>query len=291
MSGIEWDELVKPAVYVWELVLSAVVAFGTADKLLYTSSGRTRCALNDSVATCSMVISISAICLIGVLCVLWRRLVSAFADEAFPKVDESGLCILLAVGWLVVAAVISANVALPASDGPSAFRATRDVVTTFAWLNCVSFIVSAALAAYKPEDSEVDEAHLEYQSLQRSASQDQRSTAESVAHFDGTAADSMLLGDGGQAAEFDARLESAGLRKVDSVSNPFVEIRAAGSSAPAGCVAGEGGIGASLGFDDDSAWGLPRRRKPLAANADTAARAAETEAQPPHPPPTTPWYK
>lgn len=209
MSQIEWDELVKPAIYVLELILGAVVTFSTADTLLYTSpttSSIARCALNDSVPTCAAVISVGSVCLLGGLYVLWRRLTAAFEADYFQKVDESGFCALLSVGWLIVASIISANLTLPADDS-ARFRSTRNVNTAFSWINAVAHAFSAVLAAYKPfEDMMAQETHLEYVPEEDSGSGERDNL---------TSAD--LLFDSGHSGERDEKLEEVGLRKF----NPF----------------------------------------------------------------------
>jgi hypothetical protein len=261
--SLEWDELVKPAIYAWELVLSSVVAFGTADKLLYSAgAGGTRCALNDSVATCSVVIAIGSLCFLGAAFTLWRRLLAAFTNDVFPKVDESGMCGLLAVGWLVVASVVSSNLSLPESAGRSEFKTMRDVVVAFSWMNFVSFVGSAALAAYKPEGAEAGEAHLEYQNIEDEWSPSLPSRGCSAPNADDEGVDLTLRGGGVASMERDERLELAGLRRVDGIPNPFDARPPSDGDVKPSAWTEAARNAASPSVVDQTDLGFPRRRRP-----------------------------
>jgi hypothetical protein len=147
--AVEWNALVKPIVYVWELVLTSVVTFGTADQLLYHSAATnsTRCAFNDSIATCAFTISAGALCLLGALAVLWRRLLAAFTDAPFHHDDESVACALLSLGWFIIACVVSSNYSLTQAAVKANLRTMATVVAAFAWLSCIFYLGSAGLFA------------------------------------------------------------------------------------------------------------------------------------------------
>jgi hypothetical protein len=150
--AVEWNKLVKPVIYVWELVLTSVVTFGTADKLLFYSqkTGKTSCALNDSIGTCAFTVAAGSICIISALSVLWRRLVAAFTDSSFNNDDESVACALLSFAWFIIAIVITANISLSSTSNPETFRVMRNVVAAFAWLSSIAYFCSAGLAYIVP---------------------------------------------------------------------------------------------------------------------------------------------
>jgi hypothetical protein len=152
VMAVEWNKLVKPVIYVWELVLTSVVTFGTADKLLFYSqkTGKTSCALNDSIGTCAFTVAAGSICLIGAISVLWRRLIAAFTDSSFNNDDESVACALLSFGWFIIASVITANISLPSTSNPETFRVMRNVVASFAWFSSIAYFCSAGLAYIVP---------------------------------------------------------------------------------------------------------------------------------------------
>lgn len=251
---VDWDCLVKPMVYAWELVLSAVVVIGTADKLLYTptSGGGVRCALDDSIATCSAVIIIGGLLLLGAVGVLWRRLVAAFSDETFPGIDESGLCGILALGWLIVAAIITKNIAIRDKTAADTLTTMRNVIVTFAWLNFVSFIASALLAAYKPDVE--DQVGFSYNNLQQQLHRDEilnppEDTGALIGHPVGNQAIEPAIVHPN--AEHDEYLESLHLRKADMPSTPFAEAVGVDADVETSVRARDAEI---------ASWGRPRRR-------------------------------
>jgi hypothetical protein len=150
---IDWNALVKPIVFVAELILAAVVAFGTADQLIFVSvDGTTHCALDNSMAACASVIAIGSVCFLGAMAVLWRRLLAVFASDFFAGVDEAVACCLISIGWLVVASIITHNFAiapeLPVTSQHEDIIMMRNTITAFAWLNTVLYSGSAFLALF-----------------------------------------------------------------------------------------------------------------------------------------------
>lgn len=251
--SIDWDGLVKPLVYVLELVLGAVIVIGTADKLLYTppDGGGARCALGDSIATCSVVIVIGGLLLLGTFGVLWRRVVAAFSDESFPGIDESGMCGILALGWLIVASVITKQFSMTEQGDLGGRKSTRNVITAFAWMNFFSFIASAVLAAYKPDVEE--ELALHYANLRQEWHDDTVNLAEGVDIPTGRAgtaqrasAAAPLLSQG-----HDEYLESLHLRKADMSYAPHEDGVRMQDAADTSVLARDAEI---------ASWGRPRRR-------------------------------
>lgn len=158
---LEWNAFIKPIVYVLELVFGAVVAFGTADKLLFfdNSASRMRCAFGDNIGACASVVSIGTLCFIGGMYVLWKRLSSAFlSDMKYRHDTESIMCLLLSVGWFVVAVVVTAFNYFP-SRLPDGFPiAQRRVTVTFAWLLWLFHLGSIAIAWFAPDEDDSLEA-------------------------------------------------------------------------------------------------------------------------------------
>lgn len=283
MTVVEWDELVKPGIYALELILTSVVAFGTADKLLYSAANSgVRCALGDSVATCSAVVVLGSLCFLGAAFTLWLRLLAAFSDATLDKVDEIAACGMLAFGWLIIAILLSAKARLDVVSAVSTeqfetIQAMRDVIVAFSWVNFVAFMASAVLAAYKPGDDEVGEAHLGYEEFHGELAS---GTAPRGARGVGAAGRSAdgLLGGGALSGEPDKRLERMGLRRAVEVPAPSL----AGPSSlgdvkrPSQEVDLPGGD--ILSAANDAEWsGAPPRRKPMVAfitpRSEAAARA------------------
>lgn len=157
---LEWNAFIKPVVYVLELVFAAVVTIGTADGLLFhdASIDRLRCAFNDSIGACSAVISLGALCMVGGFYVLWKRLSSAFlCDMKYRNDTETVMCMVLSIGWLSVASVITYYRPLPTDVDPKFLLIQRRVTITFAWLLWVFHIGSMAIAWFAPDEDGRDE--------------------------------------------------------------------------------------------------------------------------------------
>jgi hypothetical protein len=157
---MEWNALVKPLVYVAELILAAVVTFGTADQLLFlrlNAHGVTKlqCGLNNSMAACVSVIIVGSLCFIGAFAVLCWRLLAAFASKNFSGTDEAILCGFLSIGWIAIAAILTHNMNIapdsPKKSGHADIIVMRNTVIAFAWLNTVLYIASAVLAFFAPD--------------------------------------------------------------------------------------------------------------------------------------------
>lgn len=159
--AVEWNALVKPIVYTWELVLCAIVTFGTADQLFFYTSKEARCAFNDSLATCITVVVIGTICLLAGMAILWERLSSAFMGRTFRYDEEALFCLLVSIAYMIMAAVITSNFAIPSDAPRNDLRAMRDVVTAGAWLNFLFYLLSAAIACFTL-DTDVDDEAQEY---------------------------------------------------------------------------------------------------------------------------------
>lgn len=157
---LEWNAFIKPVVYVFELIFAAVVTIGTADKLLFwdSSDNRIRCAFGDSIGACSAVISVGTLCMIGGLYVLWKRFSSAFlCDMKYRNDTESVMCLLLSIGWLSVAFILTHFRAVPSGLDDTLLRAERRVTITFAWLLWVFHLGSVAIAWFAPDEDDVVE--------------------------------------------------------------------------------------------------------------------------------------
>lgn len=164
---LEWNIFVKPVVYVMELIFSAVVTIGTADRLLVpptsiesatsftlSRSGGLICALDterNTLGSCISVIILGLLALVVLLYALWKRLVSAFdSDVPFANATEAQLCVLAALLWLVIASVLSSATSL--SD--KALRGEKIVAVVFSWLLVVLCCASATFAWLIPENEE-----------------------------------------------------------------------------------------------------------------------------------------
>lgn len=157
---LEWNAFIKPLVYVVELIFAAVVTIGTADKLLFREKSDTaiRCAFDDSIGACSAVISVGTLCMIGGLYVLWKRLSSAFlCDMKYRNDTESVMCMLLSIGWLSVASILTHFRAVPPGLEPAFLRAERHITITFAWLLWVFHIGSMAIAWFAPDEDDAEQ--------------------------------------------------------------------------------------------------------------------------------------
>lgn len=171
---LEWNTFIKPLVYVIEVIFAVVVTAGTADKLLFYDSDTvtTRCALNDSIPACAVVISLGSLCICGSFYVLWKRLSSVFLCESkYSHNAESAMCLLLTLGWLSISSVITAYNTHPANLAREFLRTERIVTITFAWLLCFFHLGSVAIAWFAPDEDyqddygpplSVDHATLEY---------------------------------------------------------------------------------------------------------------------------------
>lgn len=156
---LEWNAFIKPVVYVVELIFAAVVTIGTADKLLFRDSSDTkiRCVFDDSIGACSAVISVGTLCMIGGLYVLWKRLSSAFlCDMKYRNDTESVMCLLLSIGWLSVASIITHFRTVPPGLDDTFLHAERRVTITFAWLLWVFHIGSVAIAWFAPDEDDAE---------------------------------------------------------------------------------------------------------------------------------------
>lgn len=151
----------KPLVYVVELIFAAVVTIGTADKLLFhpeSADSSVRCAFDDSIGACSAVISIGTLCMIGGLYVLWKRVSSAFlCDMKYRNDTETFMCMVLSIGWLSVASIVTHFRAVPSGLESGLLRAERRITITFAWLLWVFHIGSMAIAWFAPDEDDVEE--------------------------------------------------------------------------------------------------------------------------------------
>lgn len=161
---LPWNAFIKPIVYVFELIIAAVVTFGTADKLLYYDSKneQIQCALRDSIGVCSSIITLGSLCLIGGSYVLSKRLLSAFLYQSYRYDTEAFLCFMLSLGWLSIA-VLATTSNSPPKDMPDTFlSSTRSVIVIFSWILWVSHLASVALAWFAPD---TDNKEVEFKDL------------------------------------------------------------------------------------------------------------------------------
>lgn len=156
---LEWNQFVKPVMYVLEMIFGMVVTFGTADKLIWTSpSEGTRCVLRNSMGSCISVIILGTLALIVMVLVLWRRVISAFDDDVvlFEHDEEAVVLALATFLWVIVSAVFTGQQFWwePPPQSVTKLRGERYVMLVFSWLLCVMTGFSAAIAWFVPPRDE-----------------------------------------------------------------------------------------------------------------------------------------
>lgn len=206
--------MIKPSVYIVELILCAVVAIGTLDKLLFKESveGKgLRCAFDDSMPTCIYVATAGFVGILGGFAVLWYRVTAAFGDSVFHYEDEAVACALLSLLWLTVASVISTHSPLPHSALAEELRTTRNVITAFSWITWLSYLISAIIAYFVPN---CDTMKI-YNSLYGIAKDEQDAPLHNVSFSSSEASAAIpCMPDGEQTHQRDEKTEEEHLRSL-----------------------------------------------------------------------------
>lgn len=169
---LPWNAFIKPIVYVFELIIAAVVTFGTADKLLYydTKTEDIHCALRDSIGACTSIITLGLFCMIGGSYALSKRLLSAFLYQSYRYDTEAFLCFMLSLGWLAIAVLATTFNSSPKGTLDTFLSSTRNLIVVFSWILWVSHLVSVALAWFAPD---TDNKEAEFRDLMDQAEEEE----------------------------------------------------------------------------------------------------------------------